>query len=127
MNSMMTFKICAKHLLFIGMLGFLFSCSTETKKVDQIVISRIAMMPYQPKPYKMTDWYEKAQNFDQYVFNVDLKGEYMPFIWTDDAKRNTQQNTFGMFTAIGDVRQGQKGNKEFHEALCSMGALLGAG
>src|SRR5258708_17773205 len=103
------------------------SCGQETAKVDQIVIDRIALMPDQPRPYKMTDWYERAHNFDQYVFNVDLKGEYLPFIWIDDAKRNLPQKTFGMYTAIGDIRQGQKGNKEFHEALCTMGSLLGAG
>jgi hypothetical protein len=84
-------------------------------------------MPDQPKPYKMTDWYEKAHNFDQYVYNVDLKGDYLPFIWIDDSKRNFFQNTFGMYTVIGDVRQGPMGNKEFHEALCTMGSLLGAG
>ena len=123
----MTFKICVKYLLFMGMMLFLFSCTSQVKKIDQITLDRIAMMPDQPAPYKMTDWYEKAHNFDEYVFNVDLKGEYLPFIWIDTAKRNLSQKTFGIYTAIGDVRQGQKGNKEFHEALCSMGSLLGAG
>jgi hypothetical protein len=123
----MTATICFKYLFIASLFWFLCSCTPEVKKVDQVVIDRIALMPDQPKPYKMTDWYEKAQNFDQYVFNVDLKGDYQPFIWTDDSKRNIPQNTFGIFTAIGDVRQGPKGNKEFHEALCSMGSLLGAG
>lgn len=104
-----------------------FASCQQGAKVEQVVIERIATMPDQPEPYKMTDWYERAHNFDQYVFNVDLKGEYLPFIWIDDAKRNVSQNTFGMYTAIGDVRQGQKGSKEFHEALCTMGSLLGAG
>lgn len=122
-----TFKIFFGALIFIGLQTVLFSCQQEAKKVDQVSIDRIAGMPSQPHPYKMMDWYEKAHNFDQYVFNLDLKGEHLPFIWADDSKRNIPQNTFGMFTAIGDVRQGPKGNKEFHEALCSMGSLLGAG
>jgi hypothetical protein len=84
-------------------------------------------MPDQPEPYKMTDWYEKAHHFDQYVFNLELKEEHQPFIWIDSAQRNFPQNTFGMFTVIGDIRQGPKGSKEFHEALCSMGSVLGAG
>ncbi len=108
------------------LLLFVFSCQPK-EEVNQIIIDRIAKMPDQPAPYKMTDWYEKAHNFDQYVFNPDLKGEYMPFIWTDNSQRNIKQNTFGIYTAIGDVRQGPKGSKEFHEALCSMGSLLGAG
>jgi hypothetical protein len=100
-------------------------CASKPEKVPQIVIDRIALMPDQPSPYKMTDWYEKAHHFDQYVFNLDLKGQFLPFIWIDSAKRNIPQNTFGMFTVIGDARQAA--NKEFHEALCSMGSVLGAG
>lgn len=105
----------------------LFSCSAPVEKVPQAVIDRIALMPNQPQPYKMLDWSEKANHFDQYVFNADLKGEHLPFIWMDSAKRNFNQNTFGLYTVIGDVRQGEKGSKEFHEALTTMGALLGAG
>jgi hypothetical protein len=118
-----------RYVVLAFLSGWLFVSACETKKeeVQQITINRIALMPDQPQPYKMTDWTEKARNFDQYVFNLDLKGDYLPFIWTDDSKRNFPQTTFGIYTTIGDVRQGPKGNKEFHEALCSMGALLGAG
>ena len=116
-----------RRLLFIVSVLFFTSSCTKHERVEQIVIDRIALMPDQPSPYKMTDWYEKAHHFDQYVFNLDLKGEYQPFIWIDSAQRNFPQNTFGMFTVIGDIRQGPKGSKEFHEALCSMGSLLGAG
>jgi hypothetical protein len=124
-----TINSANRYVLLAFLSGWLFVSACETKKeeVKQITIDRIALMPDQPQPYKMTDWTEKARNFDQYVFNLDLKGEYMPFIWTDDSKRNFSQTTFGIYTTIGDVRQGPKGNKEFHEALCSMGALLGAG
>jgi len=117
----------SRYILIVSVLGLLFSCQQKKKEIDQIAISRITIMPDQPSPYKMTDWYEKARNFDQYVYNPELKGEYRPFIWLDDSKRNISQNTFGIYTAIGDVRQGKKGNKEFHEALCTMGSLLSAG
>jgi hypothetical protein len=106
---------------------FLLSCETKHEQAEQIIIPRIAAMPDQPEPYKMTDWYEKANHFDQYVFNLDLKGEHLPLLWIDSAQRNISQNTFGMFTVIGDVRQGPKGSREFHEALCSMGSILSAG
>ncbi len=120
-----------RHRYSLLSLGFLFvlavACAPKDELVSQVVIDRIAKMPDHPEPYKMSDWYEKAHNFDQYVFNIDLKGEYLPFLWKDDSKRNFPQNAFGIYTAIGDVRQGPKGSKEFHEALCEMGALLGAG
>src|SRR5688572_5895468 len=114
--------------LAVAVILFLFSgCQSDPGRVDQISIARIDLMPDQPAPFKMMDWYEKAANYDQYVFNLNLKGEHLPFIWIDSAKRNFSQNTFGIYTVIGDVRQGAKGSKEFHEALCSMGSLLGAG
>jgi hypothetical protein len=118
-----SFVLRTSYLVLFLLLSF---CA-EQEKVEQITIDRIALMPDQPEPYKMTDWYEKAHHFDQYVFNLDLKGEYQPFIWIDSTQRNFPQNTFGMFTVIGDIRQGPNGSKEFHEALCSMGSLLSAG
>jgi len=121
-----TLKSLSVYSFVLSLLA-LISCQQKKETVDQIVIDRIARMPDQPKPYKMINWYEKALLFDQYVFNSNLKGEYLPFIWIDDTKRNIPQQTFGLYTAIGDVRQGPKGNKEFHEALCTMGAVLGAG
>lgn len=113
----------------IQLLIFLFivACNSAPKPIEQVVISRIATMPEQPEPYKMLDWYEKARNFDQYVFNPSLSGEYTPFVWLDSSQRNLPQTTFGMFTVVGDVRQGKNGYKEFHEAVNSMGAILGAG
>lgn len=111
----------------IGALFFLSSCNPKQESVGQIVIDRIALMPDQPEPFKMMDWNEKALNYDQYVFNTTLLGEHLPFLWIDSAQRNIAQNTFGMYTVIGDVRQGSNGSKEFHEALCSMGSLLSAG
>ncbi len=101
-------------------------CS-RPEPIKQIGISRIDIMPNLPEPFKIMDWEEQAHHFDQYVFNPDLKGEYMPFIWLDSARRNSNQTLFGLYTAIGDIRQGPKGSAEFHEALCTMGSLLGAG
>src|SRR5687767_5955382 len=111
----------------IALLILFSACQPKQKAVEQIMIHRIALMPDQPMPFKMMDWHEKALNFDQYVFNLDLEGEHLPFLWIDTAKRNVNQNTFGIYTVIGDVRQGTNGSTEFHEALCSMGSLLSAG
>ena len=115
-----------RTLYIISAALLIFSCE-KPAAVEQITIDRIAGMPDQPSPYKMSDWNEKAHHFDQYVYNLDLKGDYKPFIWIDSTQRNFPQNTFGMFTVIGDVRQGPNGSKEFHEALCSMGSILSAG
>jgi hypothetical protein len=49
-------------------------------------------------------------------------------IWLDNSKRNMNQETFGLYTAVKDIRQGKDANNgEFHESLNSLAALLGAG
>ncbi len=103
------------------------ACSEKSEPVQQLNIPRIDLMPALPSPYKMLDWKEKALQYDQYIFNTTLTGKHLPFIWTDSVKRNFEQNTFGMFTVIGDIRQGKNGSVEFHEALNAMGALMSAG
>src|SRR5688500_7180113 len=95
---------------FVLVCVFLGACISGPVPVQLIAISRISIMPDQPEPFKMLDWYEKAHNFDQYAFNTELKGEFMPFLWVDSSKRNLPQKTFGMYTVIGDVRQGIKGS-----------------
>ena len=109
-------------LVFIG-------CTTpEPRTVKQESIERVKGMPNQPSPYKMLAWKDKAINFDSYIFDHNTTGDYLPLIWIDSAQRNIPQNTFGLFTVIGDIRQGpEKNNGEFHEALASLGALMGAG
>jgi hypothetical protein len=113
--------------LYFIVFALLVACSSRPKAVDQISIDRITAMPDQPEPFKMLDWNEKARNFDAYVFNFKAQGDYFPLIWLDSSRRNFPQTTFGLFTVIGDARQGPKSNVEFHEALNAMGALLGAG
>ncbi len=126
--SAMTKNTFLLHTLLLATASiFLFSCSSE-EHVEQVQIDRVADMPYLPEPYKMLDWYEVSKNYDRYVFNHDLAGEHLPFIWLDDSQRNFPQQTFGLFTAIGDTRQGPENfGGEFHEAINSLAALMSAG
>ena len=102
-------------------------CRPEVKKVSQVAISKVKDMPSQPRPYKQLKWREKAINFDQYVFDSNQRGEFMPLIWLDSSNRNVDQTTFGLYTVIGDVRQGYQAHPDFHESLTSLGALMSAG
>ena len=94
--------------------------------VKQTAISRIEMMPDMPSPYKMLDWEQKAKDFDAYVFNEDSGPFGKALIWYDNSRRNIDQETFGLYTALNDSRQGPGVNVEFHEAVTSMPALIGA-
>jgi hypothetical protein len=104
------------------------SACNRTEQVPQQSIARVEAMPDMPQPYKIIDWKEISTSFDQYIFDFNQTGDYRPFIWIDTNRRNFDQPTFGIYTAIGDVRQGsQKNNGEFHEAIGGLGALMSAG
>jgi hypothetical protein len=114
--------------LFTFLLG-LYSCNPQLGyPVAQTSLPRINQMPDLPQPLKIIDWKKKTQQFDSLVFNFDNKAAYGPLIWLDSSRRNIDQVTFGLYTVIGDVRQGpKKNNGEFHEALTSMNSLISAG
>ena len=116
-------------ILILGVVLFISACTNvDQKPFKQITISRVESMPNHPQPYKMLDWYEKTINFDKLIFDWEATGDYRPFIWLDDAQRNIPQSTFGLYTVIGDVRQGPDvNNGEFHEAINSLGALISSG
>lgn len=95
--------------------------------VAQIAVARVEAMPNRPKPYALKDWRQTALDFDRYVFDHSANGEFLPFVWDDKAGRNFPEPTFGLYTAIGDVREGPAvNNGENHEALGALGAILGA-
>lgn len=95
--------------------------------VAQRTIPRVEKMPNHPQPYAYKDWKQTALDFDRYVFDFSQKGEFLPLIWLDKTGRNFPETTFGIYTALGDVRMGAaKNNGENHEALGALGAVLGA-
>ncbi len=80
-----------------------------------------------PKPFQIIDYKQLAQRFDSTVYDFNAKEKYWPLVWVDSSKKNFPQNVVGLYTAIGDVRQGPLNNNGiFHEALATMGAVLGA-
>ncbi|MDR1973242.1 MAG: hypothetical protein LBQ31_01050 [Bacteroidales bacterium] len=81
-----------------------------------------------PQPYKIINWRQKALDYDNLVFNFDSACPAGTFIWLDNARRNIDQVTFGLYTAVHDARQGKNvNNGEFHEAINSIAAIIGAG
>ncbi len=115
-------------LLLAALLAF-FSCKNDTGlPVVQTSIARVEQMPDMPQPYKIINWEKKALQFDSLVFNFSNTTPDGPLIWLDSARRNFDQVTYGLYTVMGDVRQGPKKNKgEFHEALTSYNAIISAG
>jgi hypothetical protein len=119
--------------LFSAIALFLVGCVGEKQIlskatiVNQRPIPRVEKMPNHPKPYAFRDWRQTALDFDKYIFDFNQKGENLPFIWLDGMKRNFPDTTFGIYTALGDIRMGAAvNNGENHEALGAVGAVLGA-
>lgn len=116
------------HIFLITVFILVSGCSNNPDTLEQAVIAKVEAMPVHPSPYKMLDWHEKAKNFDDIIFNQRPDAQGNSLIWFDDSERNFPQRTFGIYTVIGDVRQGPDvNNGEFHEAINSMGALMSAG
>ncbi|MEE8452978.1 MAG: hypothetical protein V3R99_13715 [Thermoguttaceae bacterium] len=42
-------------------------------------------MPNIPQPFKMRDWRATAHAYDDFVFDPDAKGQYLPLVWIDDS------------------------------------------
>lgn len=120
-------------IVFLAVGLFLNSCKVETEKleliapVQQIKLERIDSMPNLPKPFKILDFEGLANGFDSLVFDETQTGKYWPMIWDDNSRKNFDQETFGIYTAMGDVRQGPEHyDGIFHESLASIGSVFGA-
>lgn len=122
-----------KNTILLILLTLITACARQpvftptATPVAQRPIPRVEKMPNHPKPYAYKDWKQTALDFDRYVFDFSQKGEFLPLVWLDKAGRNFPETTFGIYTALGDIRMGAKvNNGENHEALGGLGAVLGA-
>jgi hypothetical protein len=116
-------------IVVVFLISGLYACNPQNgEPVVQTSLPRIDQMPDVPQPLKIIDWKKKTMQFDSLVFNFNSQASYGSLIWLDSSKRNIDQVTFGLYTVIGDVRQGsKKNNGEFHEALTSLNSLVSAG
>ncbi|WP_084625913.1 hypothetical protein [Flavobacterium soli] len=95
-------------------------------QVKQQSIPRVDKMADVPQPFGIIDYNQLAKDFDATVFDFDAKGKLWPLVWIDKSQKNFPQDVVGLYTAMGDVRQGKANKGMFHEALATMGATLGA-
>ncbi len=85
----------------------LFGIITETLitphvLAQQISINRIDQMPNAPSPYEMRNWKQVAISYDNFVFDLNLTGQYLPLIWLNTNTINyPEHNSFGLHTVVG--------------------------
>ncbi|MFV0467448.1 MAG: LamG-like jellyroll fold domain-containing protein [Dysgonomonas sp.] len=68
---------------------------------QQISIQRIDQMPNKPSPYVMRDWKQLTRNYDNFVFDVNKTGTYLPLATISSANgtnyadiRNIRMSTY---------------------------------
>lgn len=115
-----------KQIIKGSLLALLLASCGAGAQVAQKPIPRVDQMADMPKPYGIIDYNKMAKDFDATVFDFNAKGKFWPMVWIDKSQKNFPQDVVGMYTAVGDVRQGENNKGMFHEALASMGATLGA-
>ncbi|MES2850489.1 MAG: hypothetical protein V4685_15625 [Bacteroidota bacterium] len=106
----------------------LFICVSISLKaqVKQQQLRRVDQMPFLPAPLQIIDYKKLAIQFDKTVYDFNAKGKFWPLVWIDSSRKNFPQDVVGLYTALADVRQGVNNKGMFHEALATMGAVLGA-
>lgn len=115
-----------KHSFKLFVAFFLLTASGVTAQVRQVELKRVNEMANVPQPLQLIDWKAMATKFDRTVYDFNAKGQYWPMVWLDNTRKNFDQPTLGMYTAMADVRQGTNNKGMFHEAVANMGAILGA-
>ena len=90
--------------------------------VEQVAIPRVEQMPSIPQPFKMKDWRALAVAYDQFAFDFEARGEFLPLIWWNDGRRNVGRRTFGLPSYVG----APNATGSNHEGITCMGAVLGA-
>lgn len=106
------------------LLGLLF---VSHALAQQVPLSRVEKMATIPQPFGIIDFRQLALDFDRKVFDLEARGPYWPMVWMDHNRSNFDQPVLGLYTAVGDIRQGPQTNAgAFHESLGTMGAVLGA-
>ncbi|MBI5830756.1 MAG: hypothetical protein HZB16_00410 [Armatimonadetes bacterium] len=92
---------------------------TSVVPAGQVDVKAVALMPSLPRPLKIIDWPARARAFDKLAFDLDAKGQWLPLIWLDDARRNADHVMFGLPSYISAEQKG-----EDHEGIVSLAAVL---
>jgi hypothetical protein len=58
-------------------------------------------MPNFPEPFTLVNWRERARAYDQFVFDFDASGEFLPLAWPDELRINIDRPTFGLPSHVG--------------------------
>jgi hypothetical protein len=89
-------------IVFLVILSTTFIFSGKECKSQQINIPRIELMPNLPVPYELRDWRQVTIEYDNFVFDFNKTGLYLPLIWWRINTVNYPNHiSFGLHTVVG--------------------------
>jgi hypothetical protein len=92
----------------------------------QLSLSAIDTLPNAPTTYEMRDWYQTATDFDTLAFDTAATGQFLPLVKIDNTPVSPQlQKSFGLAAYVGETRTFSETGERVHEAVASLGAVLG--
>jgi hypothetical protein len=92
----------------------------------QLPLAAIDLLPNAPATYQMRDWRQTATDFDTLAFNTTATGQFLPLVRIDNTLQPPQVQTwFGLPSYVGETRTFGETGEPVHEAIASLGAVLG--
>jgi hypothetical protein len=89
-------------------------------------LTAIDSLPNAPSTYQMRDWQQTAVNFDTLAFNTTATGQFLPIVRIDNTFQPPQTQTwYGLPSYVGETRTFGETGEPIHEAISSLGAVLG--
>jgi hypothetical protein len=93
----------------------------------QLSLPAIDLLPNAPSTYQMRDWHKTATDFDTLAFNTTATGQFLPLVRIDNTFQPPQTQTwYGLASYVGETRTFGETGEPVHEAISSLGAVLGA-
>ena len=82
--------------------------------------------PTRRRPTRCANWQAVATNFDALAFNTTATGQFLPLVRIDNTPQSPQlQTSFGLAAYVGETRTFGETGEPVHEAIASLGAVLG--
>ncbi len=92
----------------------------------QLSLAPIDLLPNAPATYQMRDWRQTAADFDALAFDTTATGQFLPLMQIDATPVSSQLTTaFGLPAYVGETRTFGETGEPVHEAIASLGAVLG--
>ncbi len=107
-------------LLFLILILAALQVAAQT---GQLTIPRVAMMPDLPTPFQIRDWNAVAVDYDNFVFDLDKTGQYLPLSRLGTTGQFNYPNNTPLFL---DSYVGANGHLNQAEAINIMPAVVGA-